>query len=177
MAGMGREETRRKGVVEIPLAKGLSVVIDAKDECWVRAFKWNAHRVGNTVYARTSFPRKLYLHELIVKAPAGGTVDHKNGNGLDNRRQNLRPATRRQNGQNSRSRRNSTSVFLGVCKDKERGGWIAQIKRSNDSRRRIGRFQTEEEAARAYDAEALQAFGEFANLNFPIQQEASRVSS
>lgn len=94
-------------------------------------------------------------------------VDHVNGNGLDNRRCNLRVCTPQQNAFNSKPVRGSRSKFKGVkyntaCKNK----WTARI-RINGKQVDIGRFETEEEAARAYDKVAKEVQGDFAWLNFP----------
>ena len=103
------------------------------------------------------------MHRVILSLEQGDSaVDHKNGDGLDNRKTNLRLATPSQNNMNKLGRRGSTSKYKGVslC-----GGgskkWRARIK--HDS---LGRFENEVEAALAYDEKAQQIFGEFAKLNF-----------
>lgn len=120
-------------------------------------------RVGSD--ARTRAPRYAFLHGMILSAPDGMDIDHANGNGLDNRRSNLRFATRSQNSANS-NKKGSTSRFRGVCWDKRRGNWHVAM-RCNYRSVNIGNFASEEAAARAYDAKALELFGEFARLNFP----------
>lgn len=91
-------------------------------------------------------------------------VDHRNNNSLDDRWQNLRLATQTQNQKNSSIRRDNTSGYKGVhpYKRGKRKRWVAQI-----ADHHIGYFATAEEAARAYDAEAIKRFGEFAYLNLP----------
>lgn len=90
-------------------------------------------------------------------------VDHKNGDTLDNTRGNLREANKSQNGSNSRNR------LLGSCKYRgitfSYGKYVAQIT-IDKSHKRIGTFETPEEAAMAYDAKAIELFGEFAVTNF-----------
>lgn len=91
-------------------------------------------------------------------------VDHRNCNGLDNRKENLRICTNQQNNMNKVSYRNSSSKYKGVYKDNERGGWAAQI--TIDGKKKfIGRYKIEEDAAVAYDRFAIKLFGEFAKLN------------
>lgn len=105
----------------------------------------------------------LMMHALITD---WSLTDHKNHNGLDNRRSNLRQATKKQNNQNSRSRLGSSSQYKGVLWRERRRGWVATIHHEGKARQ-IGTFSTEEDAARAYDAAARELFGEYAALNFP----------
>lgn len=123
---------------------------------------WSA--TGTTIYVRRSISRRLkqYLHRVIV--PTELTVDHRNGDGLDNRRENLRPATDKQQMRNRPKIPGSTSRYKGVFRAPT-GRWTAQIKYDHKSRH-IGMFATEEAAARAYDEAARRAFGEFARTNF-----------
>ena len=93
-------------------------------------------------------------------------IDHKDGNGLNNQKLNLRKCTILQNTQNRRKTDNKTSsIFKGVSKTKGRNKFSAYIT-INKKRKRLGQFVSEIEAAKAYDKEAKQAFGEFAKLNF-----------
>jgi hypothetical protein len=96
--------------------------------------------------------------------PIGKMVDHINRDTLDNTRENLRVATRAENLRNSKLRSDSKCNFKGVSKKGNR--FIARIQISVDKRLHLGYFNTEEDAARAYDAAAKQYFGNFANLNF-----------
>lgn len=105
------------------------------------------------------------MHRFIVKAPKGELVDHKDGDPLNNRRENLRIATSAENSYNKSPSKSGTSKYLGVSWDNERGKWISQIGQYRVNYF-IGRFDTEEKAARAYDKKARELFGDFANLNF-----------
>jgi hypothetical protein len=108
------------------------------------------------------------LHRLILNAPTGREVDHINGNGLDNRRANLRLCLPRQNRWNMRKSidRKCTSKFKGVYIMKGTGQITANISAQGE-RFFLGVFQSEEDAARAYDTAARRLHGRFARLNFP----------
>ena len=102
-----------------------------------------------------------------MRAPRGLLVDHRNGDGLDNRRDNLRLATHSENMMNRpKIKSPTTSRFVGVYFDKARRLWVARI-HLNGKCIWLGRFATEIEAAKAYDEAAKKYHGEFARLNFP----------
>lgn len=112
---------------------------------------------------------KTYLHrELLGVQHAGRSVevDHVNGNKLDNRRENIRLCQRGLNNANRRKLRDGKqSKFRGVTWAKDKQRWQAQIG-FRGKNIMLGRFKTEEEAARAYDKEARKLYGEFARPNF-----------
>jgi len=101
-------------------------------------------------------------------------IDHINGNGLDDRRANMRTCTNQQNMRNLRKRRSGSSIYKGVYYDKRRRTWYARICH-NGKNIHLGTFATEIEAARAYDRAARRLFGEFARLNFPDEVERRSV--
>lgn len=152
-------------MAEIETTNGMVAVVDDADVGLVSSYRWFAERRPNgLVYARASSPRRLgrpYMHRLILGPGAGRHSDHVDGNGLNNRRSNLRPATVAQNIQNGRRHRDGSSRFKGVGR-RRKGGWMAQIGGAY-----LGTFADEEDAARAYDRAARDRFGEFARLNFP----------
>jgi hypothetical protein len=109
----------------------------------------------------------VYMHAMLC--PQWEKVDHRNGDGLDNRRRNLRRTTEAQNQMNRRKPKNNTSGFKGVGFIKARKRWRATIRYSTV--RIVGHFPTAHEAALAYDTAARQYHGKFARLNFPRRGE------
>lgn len=158
---------------EIPLTRGMVAIVDAEDYDRVSAFRWHAtrnsrnHRWYAARNVRENGNRsKVKMHRFIMDAPAHLQVDHRNDDGLDNRRNNLRLATQSQNQRNQRAigGRNKTG-FKGVSQRKN--GYIARIHVDNKPRQAGGLWATPEQAARAYDKKAKELHGEFARLNFP----------
>lgn len=148
-------------------------LVDDADYDFLSAFKWHAHPMRRTVYAQRALRRPdggwttQYMHVLMT---GWRRTDHINGDGLDNRRANLREVTNVENARNSRIPRQNTSGFKGVTRDGSR--WRARIG-VNYRNRIIGWFRTPEEAALAYDQAARELFGEHAALNFPLIGERS----
>ena len=152
----------------IPLTRGKVAIIDTADIPLVDGYNWRAQiTCGNDKWYAYSKQRKIFLHRLLMTPPPGFITDHKNRNGLDCRRSNLRFATRMQNAQNKAHPRTGT-IFKGVRQRKENGRrrWCALIT-VNKKKIYLGYFATAEEAAHAYDEAASMHFGEFAALNFP----------
>jgi hypothetical protein len=160
------------------LGQGKWTLLDVKDYYRLRIFKWVVYGNGTNLYAiRLQFtePNKtstVYMHREIMNPPAGLVVDHKNCNGLDNRKDNLRFATHAQNTRNRRKKKNGSSQFLGVYFNKEKSTWDSQLKH-NEKRIWVGRYKSEIDAARAYDEAARRYHGEFARLNFPEEASAN----
>lgn len=127
----------------------------------VERFRWYALRRKHTTYAVRS-DRMVSMHSLLLQVPRGKEVDHRDGDGLHNCRTNLRVATRSQQLMNRRGW--GKSRFKGVSP--EGGRWRAQIAKDHKDYL-LGVFDTEEEAAIAYDRAAMTLHGEFARLNFP----------
>lgn len=157
-------------VVFIPLTQGKVAVIDFEDFEKVRSFKWYAERGRNTWYARgrnsASSPRTVAMHNVLL-SEACHPIDHIDGDGLNNTRANLRPASCRENARNQRKRKNCSSQYMGVCWANNRQKWQAQIKISSKENLFLGLFDSEIEAAKARDAATKKYFGEFGRLNFP----------
>lgn len=137
--------------VQVKLSRGEFALIDASDAERVGAMRWYLNPGRHTNYARSDKGRlvrsRIYMHRFILAAPRGVFVDHINGNGLDNRRENLRLVTPSQNGHNRR-RWHSPHGRTGITYDKRRGKWVAQIT-INYKHRALGRFNTREEAIAA----------------------------
>ena len=152
-------------MVEVPLTKGKVALIDDSDLPLVINHKW--HFDG--AYARmctwdpaTKKSGLVRLHTLLTGLKH---VDHVNLNKLDNRRENLRPCSHKQNCRNQSAKARNVAGFKGVGFDVERNKWRAQI--MIDGRQHfLGRYEKAEDAARAYDAAARSQFGEFARPNF-----------
>ena len=152
--------------VTIRTKEGDEILIDAADYHLVGGYKWRTFRGFNgnkQPYARALIgPDWILMHRFLLNAPKGSEVDHWNGNGLDNRRKNLRFATATQNRRNQRKTRGS-SQFKGVTSYRN-GRWRASIK-ANGKHLHLGYFKTEKSAALAYNEAAQQHFGDFARIN------------
>jgi len=137
------------------------------DRCDFKRLEKYAWRITNYGYVVTGNPKRgtfRFLHHLVVGRTLGLDADHRDRNKLNNRRNNLRIATRSQNEANKGLRRDSTTKLKGVSFFKRDGTFRAQI--GFDGRKmHIGYFDTPKQAAIAYDAEATKLFGEFALTN------------
>lgn len=155
----------------IALTKGKFALVAATDYEHLNRYKWTASKVGGTWYARRQSKGKtIFMHREIMHAPDGMMVDHIDGNGLNNHPRNLRLCTARQNAYNSRSC-HGTSQYKGVSYDVAAGKWRASINHRGQHYH-LGLFDTEIEAARAYDQKAHELFGQYAYLNFPDETQA-----
>jgi hypothetical protein len=155
----------------IPVGEGYFAIVDQCKYYFLNQFHWILRKtdVPVSVY-RVVGGKKTKLISMqgdILKPRKNRVIDHHNRNPLDNRITNLRYATRSQNCQNrSKARKQTSSRFRGVYREKGHNCWIATIQ-YNGKRIRLGRFANESDAARAYDEAAIKYFREFANLNFP----------
>lgn len=149
----------------IHLTQGKTAMVSDEDFDRLNAFKWFSHKMPNTSYAERWLPGYVNgvrvacrMHHAVIGNPSSGMeVDHIDGNGLNNCRENLRFVTRRQNMQNNVNA-STTSKLPGVSWDKKRRRWKAYIK-INGTHKDIGRFMTETDAFSAYKT-AVESLGE-----------------
>lgn len=155
-------------------------IVDDEDYEILGNKNWYAEPKGINVYVYRKLnqveksgrkTRRISLHRFIMNAPDGMEVDHINGNGLDNRRENLRICTRSENAKNIRKHKGvHSSIYKGVRWYSITKRWHAQISDvTKDGKRTvksIGYFDDETEAAKAYDIWAHRLHGEFASPNF-----------
>lgn len=159
----------------IPLSQGKFAMVDDEDYDYLNQWKWRASKSGNTFYAKRELIKgelktTISMHRSLLQPPRDLQIDHKNGNGLDNQRSNLRLATHSQNRANIPSFKTikgkiRTSKFKGVHLHSSKRSWVANL-RHNKKLIYLGAFKDELMAAKAYDLMAVKVFGEFAYLNF-----------
>ncbi len=165
-------------MIRVPITKGYFAVIDDADYDLVSVRSWYATISGDRVYAdaRIKLPdgskKTFRMHRVIMNAAPHETVDHRDGDGLNNRRENLRICTATENKRNRRV--SSWRRFKGVSFVPGCGRPRASIC-FNKKQIRLGRFDTEEEAAIAYDSAARHYFGEFALCNFPRDEPVAKI--
>jgi hypothetical protein len=171
---MPRHVSVQGEVAYVTLTRGCQAVIDAEDAPKAARHNWVGFPRGHLMYARTIIqvngkPRALFLHQLVMGKCYGLDVDHIDGDALNNRRSNLRFATRSQNLRNSRkqSRVDLTSIHKGVSFLPKYERWWSRI-RVDGRNLALGCYATSEDAARAYDAAADHYFGEFAKTNVAL---------
>lgn len=175
---MPKRPVRRHTVVQpppeagyrlIPLTKGKNAIVDTGDFDWLNKFNWHAtyNNHKNCYYAQGSGPGNYYLSmsRMIAGLDYGDPriADHRNGDSLDNRRENVRIVTQAQNLMNKRKNKRNKSGFKGVVRYGTR--WRAQIT-VKGQRIILGTFVTREDAAKAYDHGSQIHHGEFGRTNF-----------
>lgn len=155
------------GAKLIPLTQGKFAIVDADDYDWLVQYKWHCRRFKNNFYAfRQMHNKAISMHRVIINAPKELLVDHIDCNGLNNRNSNLRLCTYAQNACNKRPKHNSGSKYKGISFHRRDKKWEVQICH-NGKFKYLGGYDSEIDAATAYDRKAEQLFGEFAYLNFP----------
>jgi hypothetical protein len=167
--------------------KDHEVIVDDDVVALVAGRRWVIHnkvprhsRVYFATHVRVPHPHQVILHRMIAGAPAGLVVDHRNGNTLDNRRENLRICETRLNVANAVKKGiPASSAFKGVSWCEHHQAWLGELRLTVGGRRTYPlkkRFTSEVEAALAYDDAARRTYGEFACVNFPKPGERSCVT-
>ena len=164
--------------MKIALTRGMHALVDDDDAPLLSRHKWSAHRWRHTWYAvrastaperASGWPAIVPMHRLLLGMPPARQIDHRNGDGLDNRRVNLRIATAHEQRGNMRQYANNTSGLVGafLCRDRlhTRKHWraLVQLHDENGHQRSVhcGYYETAEEAHRAHQFVALQIWGPF----------------
>lgn len=158
---------------EIPLTQEMVAVVDAADYAYLNQWKWYALKVEKLCYAVRSIKGGVMLmHRQLLNVTKGKEIDHKDGDGLNNCRSNLRICNHQQNHYNLRNQVNTSSIYKGVHWDKDKHNWRASLKVEGKIKR-LGRFKDEVLAALAYNKAATRYHGEYARLNIlqPCQLE------
>ncbi len=155
---------------EIPLTQDKVALVDDQDYEWLNQWKWTYTSRGCTgyayrnVYQGSRYVRCVFMHRFILNPPPGLETDHINGNGLDNRRCNLRACTHIQNSWNSRKQQGATSQYKGVSWARKNQCWRAFIHQGGQQIS-LGNFDSEEAAALAYNYAAIKLRGSHTLLN------------
>lgn len=149
---------------KIQLTQGKVALVDDENYEKLKCFKWCAVKNGKTFYATRAITvnkKQIMIwmhHEIIGFPPKGFEVDHRNGNGLWNLKNNLRYVTHRQNTQNKKNGKKKTSQYPGVCWKKQTQKWCAEIQ-VNGRKKHLGYFAGEREAFEIYK-QAVESIGE-----------------
>ena len=151
--------------MEIEAVCGTKILVDEDDFIFLSRYKWKISHTGKKYYAVTTLSGGQRMHRIIMKAKEGQIIDHINGNGLDNRKENLRFCTNAENIRNKGLTKRNKTGFKGVYWCDTSKKFISSITFEN-KQRKIGSFDCPFKAARAYDSEAIKLHGEFANINF-----------
>jgi hypothetical protein len=143
------------------------VIIDEEDKDLFFSRSWGIHKKSNTCYLRYRHSGKklsLFFHRELMKASLNYQIDHINGNGLDNRKSNLRICAFSDNMKNNHGHKKRYSKFKGAFYRPKLDKWVSMITKDR-KQYYLGLFKTEQEAAKAYNEAALIYHGNFANIN------------
>lgn len=152
---------------KINLNDGCKTLVDDKDYENLTKYSWicDRHRYCFRSYKVNGKTKHIYLHRWLLEPNKNQQVDHINNNGLDNRRDNIRVCTPRQNNYNMSIRKDNKSGYKGVYYSQVKNKWVAQIMPDNGKRKHLGVFDDAENAAYVYDQFAQHLYGNFAKTN------------
>jgi len=156
---------------QIKLTQGAVALVDDADYESLRFMRWHLDKGVSKSYARTRIyagksSQLVRMHRFLMNPPVGVLVDHRDRDGLNNQRSNLRICTPAENNRNAVKQINNKSGYKGVSWDKEKRLWTVGVSIKH-KRKIIGRYFCLIKAAKAYDEAAIKYYGEFARLNFP----------
>ena len=155
---------------EIKLTQGKVALVDDEDFEYLNQFKWFAVKDKCTFYAIRNARKEdgtrttVKMHRIVMKTPEGMEVDHKDGDGLNCQKYNMRNCTHAQNMINKKIGVIGTSKFKGVCWYPNYKKWRVQITMKN-KKISLGYYSSEKEAALIYNGKAVELHGEFARIN------------
>jgi hypothetical protein len=146
-----------------PYDKGFFTIVDDEDYIILKNIRWYLFNNNGKLYAEGMVDsKKVRIHSFIVNPPKGSQVDHKDGNGLNNCKSNLRACTQQQNNFNRKKYKINTTGFKGVYRNHNR--FVARIN-ANKKQINLGNYVTAQEAAIAYDEGCILYHGDFALTN------------
>ncbi|MED3832962.1 HNH endonuclease [Peribacillus frigoritolerans] len=157
-------------MAEIKLSQGKFAIVDDGDFEYLSQFRW--HVTDHGYACRKNSSKNVYMHRELMGFPKGLQIDHINGNGLDNRRSNLRVVTAHENRKNSGIRSDNVSGYKGVSWDRKNSKWKVGITVSSKWIH-LGRFESLTDAAKAYNDGAIKYNGEYARLNVIKEEESA----
>lgn len=152
----------------IILTQGFEAEVDDENLAILNKYKWHVKKCKNKHYAEAYLGanKNIYMHRLLLNLTNSLIfADHIDGDGLNNKKSNLRVSTNTQNSRNQKHKSGGTSTYKGVHWDKARTKWMVRI-RIDNNKRLTKRFVDEIDAAKWYDQQALLHHGEFSHLNF-----------
>lgn len=158
---------------KIKLTRNKFALVDDEDFKWLNNHQWSTKKGVNTFYVQRRHKNKMILmHRIVIQKyekrylEDWEAIDHKDHNGLNNQKNNLRICTRSQNEMNKEKQKDCSSQYKGVCWDQNKQKWRTRIQ-IDKKRKHLGFFDSEIEAAHYYDFFAIQYFKEFKYINFP----------